>query len=386
MFKIKHIALVSVALFVAFASYAGYTYHTYEQKQEEVKAFRDLALKGYAAVNANRNDEALAHYEKAVALYDKDSRSLKDLAYLYRKKGETAKARELYQKAYDANNDDFKALFNAALLDYVLKDHNASIKKAKTLIDHNKNATKYYRLLAANYYALGMKKEAFENYAVLKQRGYKKIGDALTKEVAEAYEALKAKPEAKPVVYAYTKTDDIKELEKLMLKYKKEGYDMKSLRTAQKILFSEPENDAANKTAATLLHAHNANKEAYDYAKAVKNHDAQSYEALGASCQNRAEYAEAIEAYEKAYALKPSKELLRAMAVCALKKDDVEKLAEYVDKLYEIDPLLATKLLYAIEIQSGIKHTITDKIVYLMKLEYYKLYCKVAGCASEEEG
>lgn len=377
--RIKRVSLLTAVVLVAVTLYGTQRYSTYEAKQGEVRKFQQLAFKGYSAINTGRDDEALKYYEAAVAIYDKDDASLSDLATLYRKKGRIKEARALYEKAYAAKKDKYKHLYNAALCDYLLKDYGKAIEKVTELMHQDKKRSKYYRLLAVNYFAKGEKEKAMGAYAVLMQRkSYQ--NDELLKKVKSAYDALEVKPEPQELRFAYEDVDDVEELEELMQRYAKEGYDIKALRTAQKILGIQDDHDGAHKIAAELFYRHNVMDEAGRYAEAVSEHDARSLEVLGGTYQRMGEHHKAIEAYERSYAMQPKKELLRAMAVCAFHAKKSEAMEGYLERLSETDPQLAHRGVYALETKSGVEHNTWEKLEYLIKDDLLGLYCDLKGC------
>gem|GEM_PF-3244506 len=377
--KIKYIAFAIVLIVTGAFGYVVSKIYTDEAKQNEVREFRALAFKGYTLVNLGKDEEAIEAYEKAVAIYDKDPRSLSDLAMLYRKRGELEKARKYYLKAFDAGQDRYHYLYNASLVQYMLGEYEEVIENVERLLHIDGNRLKYYKLLTAAAYAKGDKKRAFGYYRVLDERGGD-TEDEFLQAVRSEYEALEEKPQSLEVVYRYQLIDDEAELEVLMHEYEREGYDIKALRTAQKILLSNESHDGANMMAAELFSKHNEFNEAYYYVSKINNHNARSLKILGASLQNRGEYKEAIEAYERSYAKEPSNDLLRAMAVCAWRDKDEQKMFHYLAKLKAADPLLATKLIYAMGIESGVENSFFDKLIYFAKVEFYKGYCKIVGC------
>lgn len=378
--KILKGLLLSLAIFMfASTGYLYYIYDSYEQKQQDVREFQNLAFQGYSAVNARDYVRALDSYKKAVAIYDKDSKSLADLASLYRQKGDMKNAKKFYEKAYTAKKDNPKNLYNLALCNNILGEYDESIENLMELMHVDKRSTKYYRLLSLNYYKLKKYEKALGYYAVLVQRN-SYADDNASKDVRALYEESSPKPKPTHILHKYTKTDDKKELFSLIEVYKKEGYDIKALKAANKILMQEPENDKANKIAAELLYMHKSYNEAYNYVSRVKEYDARSYEILGAIHQKAKNYKMALEAYESSYKLQPKKEVLRAIVVSAAGVGNSEKAATYLKELEEIDPLLATKLMYALELKSGAKNGTYEKLLYLAKVEVLKLYCKVDGC------
>ena len=354
-------------------------YSTYESKQDEVRTFQQLALGGYSAVNAGADDKALQLYEAAIAIHDGDDASLGDLATLYRRKGRIEEARTMYEKAYAAKSDKTQYLYNAALCDYILGDHDAVITRVTALMHKDRRRSKYYRLLALSHFAGGDEATALGYYAVLvKRRSYG--NDNLLVEVKAAYDVLAEKPKPQPLTFAYEQTDAVPELVEWMRRYEKEGYDIKALRTAQKILTMQPDHDSAHKTAATLFYAHGAMADAHRHAAAVKSPDARSLEILGGTHQSFGEYGKAIDAYERAYAAKPGKELLRAMAVCAFQDGRTDAMEGHLHRLRQIDPQLAHRLTYALETRGGITHDTWEKVGYLLKDDLLAVYCDLSGC------
>lgn len=152
--KIKTVGIVLLLIPLILGGYLLIQYYQYIDKQSDVREFQTLAFKGYTLVNARKNSEAIKAYEEAIEIYDKDDKSLADLAMLYRMEGDFKKAAVFYDKAYRADNDNYKHLYNSALMDYLLKNHRSSIDKLTKLIHLDKPASKYYKFLALNYAAL----------------------------------------------------------------------------------------------------------------------------------------------------------------------------------------------------------------------------------------
>lgn len=376
---LKIVSIAAAVLLAGFTFYGTQRYSAYEAKQEEVRTFQQLAFKGYSAINTGAHDKALEYYEAAVAIHDADDASLRDLATLYRKKGRIKEARALYEKAYAAKRDKYDHLYNAALCDYLLKDYGKAIGKVTDLMHRDRKRSKYYRLLAVSHFTNGEREKAMGAYAVLAQRkSYR--NDELLKEVKAAYDMLEVKPEPQELRFAYEDTDAVEELEDLMQRYVEEGYDIKALRTAQKILGIQDDHDGAHKMAAELFYRHNVMDEAGRYAEAVSEHDARSLEVLGGTYQRMGEHHKAIEAYERSYAMQPKKELLRAMVVCAFHAKKSEAMEGYLERLSETDPQLAHRVVYALETKSGVEHNTWEKLKYLIKDDLLGLYCDLKGC------
>ncbi|MBN2722363.1 MAG: hypothetical protein JXQ77_06040 [Campylobacterales bacterium] len=381
------IALIPIVM-AGIAAWIGYRYYAYETEQNKVRVFQETALNAYNAYAGGKNDEALKLYQEAVALYDKDDRSLHSIAALYRHKGDMANARKYYARAYELNPDDFEAGYAVALVDHMLKDYTKSAGEALSLIHHDGPQIKYYRLLAVNMYKTGKYDDAYGYYAHIKASGQYE-GDELLAPLAQAYEKLAKKPAAKEIANEYKVTNDIAQLEKLMARYQKEGYDMKALRTAQKIVSIRSNHDGANRTAAELYVKHNALLEAMKHIENIAKHDGRTLEIKGAGLQRIGAFAPALEAYERSYALKPSDDLLRAMSICAALSGDIQKSAKYMAILEQKNPYMAHQLAYALETKAGIEHTKADKLIYLALEDWYALVCKLKGCedtAQEAKG
>ena len=369
-------------LAIAFFGINGYIatrLYLKEKKQEEVKTFQLLAYTGFEHASLGNEEEAFDIYTKAVSIYDKDSRSLSELARLHVKRNEFEQAKRLYLKAYEASKSDFGSYYNAALCEYHLQNYTQSIAIVEDLMHHHRRKEEYYGLLALSHYALGNKEEAFAYYATIysPNRAIKGRDESA---LVEEFTALESKPEAKKYIFEYEESNDVTQLLQLMENYEKDGYAMKALRTAQKILKLEPSNNRANIMAAELLFSHGSLEEAYEYAKEVKDPDARILQIKGAGLHRMKRFDEAIEAYEQSYEKKPLNDLLRAMAVCAYALSDIDRLAEYVERLGRKDPRLEHNLVYTFAIMSGKEHTLYEKYIHIAWDEIYKLYC-LFGCS-----
>jgi tetratricopeptide (TPR) repeat protein len=374
----KYLLVGTIVTALGLGAFLGVDYYDYEQEQERVKTFRTLAFQGFQARGAGKTEEAIASYEAALALHDKEPTTLNSLASLYRESGRIGEAEALYVRAYEVNGDDTAARYNAALCSYLLKAYDTAIARAEYLIHHDGNYGKYYRLLAMSHFAREERETAFGYYGVLAQRGDYRGDDWLAPLVA-AYDALETKPEPTPVVFAYEKTGDAEALLTLMVKYEKEGADIKALRTARKVLARDPGNEAAHAAAARLLFAHGALEQVYAHTSKLESPGAALLQLQGASLQRLQRYDEAIQSYERAYAEAPQKELLRALAVCAFAMNDAEAAEQYLGWLGDADPRLAHRLRYAIETKNGAEHSAWEKLRYLALDEIYRLYC-LTGC------
>lgn len=368
-----------IVMIFIMTGYIVNNYYEYEAKQNNVKEFRTIALKAFSLKAQGNYPQAIGMYEKAFKLYDKEHTSLADAADVYRKLGYIKQAKELYKKAYSVKNNRYNYLQNQALCEYLLKEYDESIKNINYLIHQDRIKSKYYKFLALNYYAKGDKDKAFGYYGVI-ANGEKYKNDKQLESLKKEYHNLETKPKPLSIVYKYKKTNNIKELESLAKEYQKDGYDIKALRASQKILFKEADNQFANKMVAELYFNHAELYEAHKYALKITEHDAKTLKILGASYQQRQEFKKALDAFEKSYAKEPNKDVLKAMIVCAVGANMIGDVENYIVRLTKIDPLLATKLIYAMETKSGVEHNFFDKVVYLTKLEFYKGYCDLKGC------
>jgi tetratricopeptide (TPR) repeat protein len=376
---LKFFAAMSAAVLLALVLYGVQRYNDYEAQQDDVRRFQQLALQGYGAVNAGKSEAAIGYYEAAIGIHDRDAASLSDLATLYRGQGRIEAAGRLYAQAYAAEPDSYRHLYHAALCDYLQQRYDDAAQKATELMHRDRKRGKYYRLLAASRFGAGKREEALGYYAVIVQRESDR-NDTLLQDVQRAYAALEHKPEPHRLTFAYEETDDVGKLAELMRRYEREGYDIKALRTAQKILEITPGHDEAHKMAARLFYAHDAMNEAYRHASAVGEHDAESLEILGGTHQSFGEHDAALEAYERSYAMQPKKELLRAMAVCAFHGRRFEAMLVAIGRLEQYDPQLAHRVAYAIETEGGVEHGIWEKLSYLITDDLLGLYCDFRGC------
>ncbi len=369
---LKYTLLFISLLLLLLFGFMGYSYDQYQDEQSRVRSYHALAFEGYSAIAHGQKQQAQEAYEKAVALYDKESSTLTALADIYQEAGDMKRAGELYTKAYHAKPDETTAYYNAALCDYAQGAYRESIAKILHLVDQHKKDSAYYKLLVANYFKLGENAKAFGYLALLDAEGRYR-DNALLKPVWEAYDALDSKPTPTPFVFAYEQTDDPQGLKKIIDRYIQEGKDLKALATARKLLMLEPTSDYAHLAIATLLANHKALKSALPHLLKVQHHTAKSWVLLGGAYQKQKVYDKALSAYEKGLALSREPDTLRAMVVCALKLRDGKRAFEYLNQLEEMAPRLAHKLRYALEINAKIKHTPWQTAWYLLVDRLYEI-------------
>jgi tetratricopeptide (TPR) repeat protein len=355
-----------LALISIFSSVLGWKYYRHEMLQDQVRTFQAHALEGFKLRAMNRPEEAAIEYEKAYKLHHADTKTLMDMASVYVQMAQYEKAFRFYLEAYQADPDAYEALYNAALCDVALKRFDAAAERAQKLLHIDRKRSKYYSLIARSLWQNGQKDEALSWYALVQRNT-----NTIDAEMAAQYEEKKQNITPKSVVFTYENTEDTQALFSLATRYESEGFDVKALRSYEKILIAEPENEKAHLGAAALLQKHGSNAEAMEHYGLISHPDAAILEKIGSLHHGLKAYEKALEFYERSYALHPHAELLRAMVSAAFYLGNEQKVNEYFAKLQRLDPLLAHQLLYAMESQAGMKHTPKQTLLYLAKELWY---------------
>ena len=369
--KMKHLLWLLPALLLAAGAVLGWEYRNYQNEQNNVHTFRAYALEGFRLRAQNRPVEAAEAYEKAYKIHKKDAQTLMDMASVYAQLGDAEKAAKFYAEAFDADTDRYDAFYNAALCDYALGRYDAAQQKAQRLLHLDRKRSKYYRLIALGFSGLGKREEALAYYARLAKNSRYKNDEAL-KELRALYETSPETVKPIEIVFEYEKTEVAAELFALAQKYEAEGFDVKALRSYQKILLSEPKNAKVHDGAGKLLKKHGVRDEALEHFLAIEAPDAKALEAIGALYHGMKRYDRALPYYENAYAQNKSPELARALASAAFYLKDEQKTARYLAELERQDPRTAHRLLYAMETEAGMEHTRWQKLRYLAVELWYR--------------
>lgn len=368
----KFIKFTSLSLLVAILAislFIGYKYKQYEAKQDEVRLFQKLAFDAMQSRMIAQNEKAKDLYEKAIAIYDKEPKSLEGLAAIYRNEKRYKEAKNLYLKIFEIDSGNYSMLYNVALCEYLDNDFNASIATLEKLLLLDDAKKNYIRLLSANFAKTNQMQKALSYYASIKNAVAK--DDVFLKDVIEAYgnnEVL-----ATSFEFDYEKTDDIALLESIMQKYLKQNLDIKALRTAQKILKFNENHQDANKQATILYDKYNQSKMAFYHSQKVKDKDDVILEIYAKGLRTNGEFAKSIEIYDKLYKKTKKSDFLRLKALMALSIKDDELFNKSVLELENADPLLANKFIYALETEAGMVHTFWHKLRYVALNELYKI-------------
>lgn len=332
-----------------------------------MRSFQKFALQGLEFHASNQAQKAAEAYEKAYALHKKDTKTLVDMADVYIQLKEYKKAAQIYLEAYESDHDEYKALYKAALSQEQLQNYTKVKEYATTLIHMDRKRSKYFRLIARSLWQEGQKEQALSWYALVRDSDR----DAIDKAMAKEYVAQKESITPQKLEFKYEATEDVKELFALAQEYKTDSYDIKALRSYEKILQVEAKNEKAHKNMAELLQKHKAYDKALYHYQAITEPDAQTLENIGALYHSMQKYKEALAFYEDAYALNAHDELLRAMVSSAFYLKDQEKMSRYFEQLQRKNPLLANKLIYAIEATAGMEHSSSQTLLYLALNRWY---------------
>ncbi len=343
-------------------AFVAWEYVSAQNHAQNKYAFQESALKGYTLYSKGDMQGAKQAYDEAYAIYPNDAMTLQDMGNVYATFGKTKEATHFFHEAYRLDNDKYEALYKATLGELMLGNTTQAIQMITTLIHKDTKRTKYTRVMALALEKEGKMDEALAYYAyTIKNKKY--LSDTKLEALKQAYELKPLAPVE--IVFEYETTENIEELVALMQRYKKEGYDTKALRSAQKILLQEPEHILALRMAGDLMKEHGSNQEALAYLTQIEPKDAYVHESIGAVYHRIREYAKALEYYELALEEKPNEELVRAACSVSFYLKDTQRIEQYFNQLEKLNPLMAHNLLYAMEADSGKKHTVREKVQHI---------------------
>lgn len=150
-------------------------------------------LLGNAYVKKNMLDKAVASYKRAITIDPDCSTTHFDLAFVYFEKGMVDNAIAHYKKVLALDNNDIAAHFNLAIC-YTAKDMvDKAISHYKEILKINPKDARAYQNLGVNYYRKGLHSLAAENFC---DAGLLFIKQGDREMALNAYEGLKiAEPE-----------------------------------------------------------------------------------------------------------------------------------------------------------------------------------------------
>ena len=366
----KILLVIPLFLSLFFGLAVGWEYYEAEKFAHEKYAFQNAALKGYTLHSKGDIRGAKKAYDEAYALYSKDAVTLEDMGNVYARLGFTQEATNFFYQAYQYDNDKFDALYKAGLGYLSFGEFDKALEVANILIHKDKRSTKYTRLIALALEKQGKINEALGYYAyTIKNKKYH--SDPILENLKNAYKNSDINPVE--IVFEYEKVEDTKALIKLALEYEKNGFDIKALRSFQKILLENPTHKLALQKVGELLKKHESNHEALEYFSQIEDKDAIIHEHIGALYHRIREYEKALKHYELALSQKTSEELLRAACSVSFYLKDEKRIEKYFSRLQEVNSRMAHDLLYAMEASLGKEHTVVEKLHHITLAYWYSV-------------
>ena len=369
--KRKIVSFVAVVFLLA-GSVFGYGYINYEQREAkiaEVLKFQEVAFRAYATLANGQAKASLKLYEEAIAIHDKEPKTLRDYAKTLEMTGNRKKAMEIYEKAYHIEDTKIEVILEQLAYGYhVLGDFEKSAKYHQELIEHFRPKYRYIKNLSLALEKQGKFDEAMRYFAYVKEQQSDFFKDDKEMEKFEkAYNNSIVAYDLKP---KYDSVEDISQLLKLAQKYMAEGFDNNSLVTYRKIVDMENHHDEANKEAAKILITYGNTKDAIGHLELVQNKDFDTYFTLGGAYHENKKYSKAIENYEKAFELQPTDTLAKNLAACYFYAKDATNMEKYMKKLGEMNKKMAYNFEYAMLVKSGIEMNTKEKLAY----QFYNMW------------
>ena len=355
--------------FVLFLVTTGIAYKIYDRYQaregkiEEILEFQKIAIEAYSMLASGKFKESSYLYEKAIAIYDKDPKTLFDYSGVLARLGRDKEAALMLERAYNsANFKNEETLGMVAKMFFDIADHEKSLKYYKEAIERFRPKYRYIEKVILSLDSLGRYDEAMGYFAYIQHRDsdyfkekeeFSKFLNLYTKET----EALNLLPK-------YDTTEGVDALLALGVEYEKRGLSVKALRAYDKLLLSEPNHQEANRKIADLLMSYKDYDHALRHLLVLEDSSFDALFKIGKVYHQIKNYDKAIEYYEKALKIEQNALLLKNLASCSLKSGDKERIFKYLSKLRELDPREAYNFKHIAMISMGEKMSIQDKLTY----------------------
>ena len=355
---------VVVFLFVATAAIVGFGYYEYQQREAriaKVLEFKDLAFRAYSNLANNNLKEAKKLYERALALHDEDSKTLRDFAQVLSKLGEHKRAVEIFERAYKldlSKREDH--LTTLADMHFKLENYEKAAEFYKEAIERFRPRYRHIEGLIASLLRLDRKDEVMGYYAFVVQND----PDFFEGKFPELRAKYTKETKAIDLTPRYDTTDEIDALLSIAREYRARGFDRRALLSYYKIINQEKTHDEANKEVADLLLKHSDTKRALVHLEHVKNKDFDVFFKIGGIHHQSKNYEKAIEYYRKALDIKETPMLLKNLVACGFHQRDIDKVEYYMAKLEKVDPRLANEIEHSMLIRAGFEMQKRDKILY----------------------
>ena len=135
-----------------------------EEKKEEIPTFDSLVQRGDDAYKAQKYDDALDFYTKAVVFNPADKITMLKIANIYKLKGNHAKAINFYDKIISIDPGSTDAYFNKGLVFANQKKYDDAIKCFEKVIELSPEYPYAYYSLGMSYELKDMPEKAIEYY------------------------------------------------------------------------------------------------------------------------------------------------------------------------------------------------------------------------------
>ena len=363
----------AVLLGVGGFSYKVYdNYQTREKKINHVLAFQKVAYGAYTMLVSGNYKEAVKLYGKAVAMHDKDAKTLLDYSDALAHIGESKKSVEMFEKAYqNANYKNEDVLAQLASMNYKINNYERSEHYYKEAIDRFRPKYRYIEKVILSLDKQGKTDEAMAYFAYIQEKSPEYFKDK--KEFEKFSKLYTPETKALNLLPKYDITEDEDELLALGAEYEKRGLDDKALRAYDKVLFSNPENQKANRYAADLMLRYGDYSHALEHLSKLKIEDFDVLMKKASVFQELKKYNMAIVYYEKALKKEQNALLYKNLAACSFRSGDKDKTLKYLSQLKNLDPRMAYNFEYMTLVSLGEEMSREDKLKYQALNTWYDL-------------
>lgn len=339
----------------------AYTLWSGGRVEEAITVFdeiKDYSISGFLYQSLNKETEAIASYEKAVAADPKDHRSRFNLARIYHDKGSLDKAKLSYEKLLEQKPGDKEVLFLLASLRHEQGDVDVAMDYYNELLTQYNLETKPLdedsRLIKANvYYNLGLAYKSQQEFGKAEEHFEKLINNETSpkfdkkkdvfKELSFIKIALNKNIEAEKLINEWLKEDptsiDARNLyADYLVHLSKDRQAIEQLRLASVL-------DTSSKTRlklANLLHSQNNLYEALAEYQTILQQDPQNLNALLGAANNFKSLGftdEAVGMYKETIKQHPDDVLANYnYGLLMQEAKDLQKAKEHYEKVLAVNP------------------------------------------------
>lgn len=306
----------------------------------------------------NQNDKALHYYTKAIELMDAEPIYYENIGLAYEKSKDEVKAIEAYQKAIALEKEKGTYFNRLGLFYYNKADDLKAIEYYKKAIEREPDNVTYLQNLALAYEQLYRHDEAEKIYQQLVNADANNIYSSIRLAVIKMRKGIYDETIRDYLNNAVQQhPDNLQYLEHLGHFYEKTGHSEDALKTYEKALTIDPDNEYFNNRAGILLYTNgidtNVEKAIGHYKKAIEKNkmSAVYWQNIGLAYERLEQYPEAEAAYLESIRIDSNNDqYLNFLGVFYNNKIfDYNKAIEYYEKAAAISqkPIYYSNIAYA---------------------------------------